>query len=51
MTIYAAFRLSVSEAEAEIMYLPIKEMPEPTTIFGLDPAGQVYNQPNQFVCI
>ena len=39
----------VSEAKIEIMYLPTKGMPESTTIFSVEKAGQVYNQTKEFV--
>ena len=44
-----AFGLTVSEAKIEIMYLRAKGMPESTTIFRVETAGQVYNQTNEFV--
>ena len=44
-----AFGLTVSEAKIEIMYLRTKGMPESTTIFSVETAGQVYNQTNEFV--
>ena len=44
-----AFGLTVSEAKIEIMYLRTKGMPESTTIFSVETAGQVYNQMNEFV--
>ena len=31
------------------MYLRAKGMPEPTAIFNVEAAGQVYNQTNEFV--
>ena len=44
-----AFGLTVSEAKSEIMCLRAKAMPDPTAIFSVEAAGQVYNQKNEFV--
>ena len=41
-----AFDLIVSEAKTEIMCLRAKGMPESTATFGVEAAGQVYNQTN-----
>ena len=41
--------LTVSEAKTEIVCLRAKGMPESTTIFSVEAAGQVYNQTNEFV--
>ena len=49
MVVYAAFGLTVSEAKSEIMCLRAKGMPESTTTFSVEAAGQVYNQTNEFV--
>ena len=49
VVVCAAFGLTVSEAETEIMCLRAKGMPESTAIFSLEAAGQVYNQTNEFV--
>ena len=49
VVVYAAFGLTVSEAKTEIMCLRAKEMPEFTATFGVEAAGQVYNQTNEFV--
>ena len=38
-----------SEAKTEIMCLRAKGMPESTATFGVEAAGQVYNQTNEFV--
>ena len=43
-----AFGLTVSEAKTEIMCLRAKGMPESTATFGVEAAGQVYNQTNEF---
>ena len=50
VVVWAAFGLTVSEANTEIMRLRTKGMPEPTAIFSALAAGQVYNQTNEFVC-
>ena len=44
-----AFGLIVLEAKTEIMCLRTKGMPEPTVMFSVEAAGQVYNQTNEFV--
>ena len=44
-----AFDLIVSEAKTEIMCLRAKGMPESTATFGVEAAGQVYNQTNESV--
>ena len=44
----AAFDLNVSEVKTEIMCLRTKGMSESTAIFGVEAAGQVYNQMNEF---
>ena len=44
-----AFGLTVSEAKIEIMYLLTTGMPESTTIFSVETAGQVYNKTKEFV--
>ena len=49
MVVYAAFGLTVSEANTEIMCLRAKGMPESTAIFTVEAAGQVFNQTNEFV--
>ena len=49
MVVCAAFDLTLSEAKTEIMCLRAKGMPEPTAIFSVEAAGQVYNQTNEFV--
>ena len=49
VVVCAAFRLNISEAKTEIMCLRAKGMPEYTTIFSEEAAGQVYNQTNEFV--
>ena len=49
VVVCAAFSLTVSEAKTEIMSLRTKGMPEPTVIFSVEVAGQVYNQTNEFL--
>ena len=49
VVVCAVFGLTVSEAKTEIMYLRAKGMPESTATFSVEAAGQVYNQPNEFV--
>ena len=49
VVVCAAFGLTVSEAKTEIMCLLAKGMPESTTTFSVEEAGQVYNQTNEFV--
>ena len=49
MVVCAAFDLTVSEAKTEIMCSRAKMMPESTTTFSVEAAGQVYNQTNEFV--
>ena len=49
MIVCVAFSLAVSEAETEIMCLRANGRPESTAIFGVEAAGQVYNQTNEFV--
>ena len=49
VVVCAAFGLTVSEAEAEIMCLRTKGMPEFTAIFSVKAGGQVCNQTNEFV--
>ena len=51
VVVCAAFGLTVSEAKTEIMCLRTKEMPESTATFSVEPAGQVYNQTNEFICL
>ena len=43
----AAFGLTLSEANIEIMCLHMKGMPEPIAMFSVEAAGQVYNQTNE----
>ena len=38
----AAFGLTVSEASTKIIFLCTKEMPEATTIFNVEGAGEMY---------
>ena len=45
----AAFGLTISETDTEIMCLRTEGMPECTVIFSVEAAGQVYNQTNEFV--
>ena len=49
VVVFAAFGLMVSEAKIETMCLRAKGIPESTTIFSVEAAGQVYNQTNEFV--
>ena len=49
VVVCAAFGLTVSEAKTEIVCLRAKGMPESTATFGVETAGQVYNQTNEFV--
>ena len=49
LVVCAAFGLTVSEAKTEIICLRTKGMPESTATFGVEEAGQVYNQTNSFV--
>ena len=49
MVVCAAFGLTVSEAKTEIMCLRAKGMPDSTSTFSVEAAGQVYNQTNEFV--
>ena len=44
VVVCAAFGLTVSEAKNEIMCLDTKGMPEATTIFNVEAAGQVYSK-------
>ena len=49
VVVCAAFGLTVSEANTEIMCLRAEGMPESPAIFSVEAAGQVYNQTNEFV--
>ena len=51
VVVCATFGFIVSEAKTEIMCLRVKGMPEFTATlkFGVEAAGQVYNQTNEFV--
>ena len=49
VVVCAAFGFTVSEAKTEIMCLRAKGMPEPTAIFIVEAAGQMYNLTNEFV--
>ena len=49
VVVCAALGLTVSEAKTEIMCLRAKGIPESTTTFSVEAAGQVYNQTNEFV--
>ena len=46
--VLAAFGLNVLEVKTEIVCLRTKGMSESTGIFGVEAAGQVYNQMNEF---
>ena len=49
VVVCAAFSLIVSEVKTEIMCLRAKGMPESTSTFSVEAAGQVYSQANKFV--
>ena len=49
VVVCAAFGLTVSEAKTEIMCVRAKGMPESTTTFSVEAAGQVYNHTNEFI--
>ena len=49
VVVCAAFGLTVLEAKPKIKCLRAKRMPESTATFGVETAGQVYNQTNEFV--
>ena len=49
VVVCAAFGLTVSETKTEITCLRAKGMPESTATFGVEAAGQAYNQTNEFV--
>ena len=49
VVVCVAFGLTVSEVKTEIVCLRATGMPESTTIFSVEEASQVYNQPNEFV--
>ena len=49
VVVCAALDLTISEGETEIVCLRTKGMPESTAIFGVEAAGQIYNQTNEFV--
>ena len=49
VVVCAAFGLTVSEAKTETICLHAKGMPESTTTFSVEAAGQVYDQTNEFV--
>ena len=51
VVVCAAFGLTVSEANTEIMCLRAKGMPEFTATFSVEAAGEMYNQTNEFVCL
>ena len=51
VVVCAAFGLTVLEAKTEIMCLHTKGMPESTTTFSVEEAGQVYKQTNEFICL
>ena len=44
----AAFGLAVSEAKTEVVCLRAKGMPVSTATFGVEAAGVVYTQTNEF---
>ena len=45
----AAFGFTVSEASTKIIFLCTKEMPEATTIYSVEGAGEMYIQTNEFL--
>ena len=49
VVVCAVFGLAVSEAKTEIMCLRAKGMPESTSTFSVEAAGQMDNQMNEFV--
>ena len=49
VVVCAAFGLTASEAITDIMCLRAKGMAEPTAIFSVEVASQVYNQTHEFV--
>ena len=49
MTVCAAFGLTVSEAETEIMCLRTRGMSDATATFSVEAVGQVYKQTHDFV--
>ena len=49
VVVCAAFGLTVSEANTEIMCLRTKGMAESIAIFSVEAAGQMYNQMNEFI--
>ena len=51
VVVCAASSLTVSEANTEIICLPVKGMLESTAMFSVEASGQVYNQTNKFVSL
>ena len=49
VVVCAAFGLTLSGAKTEIVGFCAKGMPESTTIFSVEAAGEVYNRTNEFV--
>ena len=49
VVVCTTFGRTGSEAKTEIMCLHTKGVPESTAIFGVEAAGQVYKQTNEFV--
>ena len=49
VVVCVVFGLTVSEAKTEITCLRAKGMPESTATYGVEAAGQVYKQTNEFV--
>ena len=49
VVVCVAFGLNVLETKTEIMCLRAKRMPESTTTFSVEAAGQVNNRTNEFV--
>ena len=49
VVVCAAFGLTVSEVKTEMMCFCTKGKPVATAIFGVEGAGQVYNNINKFV--
>ena len=49
VVVCAAFGLTVPEAKTEIICQRAMWMPEATTMFSVEAAGEIYNQTNEFV--
>ena len=51
VVVCVVFGLTISEVKTEITCLHANGMPEPTVIFSVEAAGQVYRQTKEFVCL